>query len=140
MQEQPPTLRRWILDEHRSTVAATMSAADEIAPVAAGSTPREPLARAIERRDLPARYVQLLRGLQDRLGLEDGPRIVSGPPYVTTSSRGPVLRLPREDERLVITFAVFEVVQEDGRSYRRQGVTPADVVAVETRTTARPGR
>lgn len=133
-------IRSWILTEYADLLRETLSVADDVtATIGVGSgelseSPRTALAQAIARRDLPPLYADVLRDARSRTERAGGPPIVPAPPYVTTTSRGPLLRLPRERHRLVIEIAVFQVQRDDGNViYRREGTRPQDVLTVRRR-------
>lgn len=132
-------IRSFILSAYRDTLTATIDAADAVS-AAAGSddrrlteSPRRPLARVLEQEGVPERYAALLRDVRSRTGQPDQPPIVPAPPYVTTASTGPVLRLPSADRRLLIRIVVFEVDRDGPVTYRRAGERPDAVLRVRHR-------
>ncbi|PSQ45789.1 hypothetical protein BRD17_00805 [Halobacteriales archaeon SW_7_68_16] len=72
----------------------------------------EPLERRLDDAgvtdDLPAALADAV----DAAGYGLSATPVPAPPYVTVTSRGPVLRATLEDDRLVVTCHVFEVIRE----------------------------
>ncbi|WP_336344475.1 hypothetical protein [Halalkalicoccus ordinarius] len=57
---------------------------------------------------------------------------MAAPPYVTVTSRGPVLRATLSSGRLVVRIVLFDVERDPVR-YVRRGGRPEDVLRVERR-------
>ena len=83
-----------------------------------------PLRAALESADLLEQLPLLLADAVDAAGCELQAQPVPAPPYVTVTSRGPVLRTTIDPGRLVIRLDTFEVVRDPVPAYRRlDGVT-----------------
>lgn len=136
-------LETWILDNDRNLIWDTMATADAVANRhgdGAGrllDPPRPYLQRALAARLLPVKYAALLTDLREPARIANGPEIVPAPPYVTTASTGPVLRLPAGEDRILIRMALFRVT-DAGPVYQRVGQTPEAVLTVTRIPDERP--
>lgn len=86
-----------------------------------------PLRAALESAGLLEGLSALLVDVVDAAGCELGASPVPAPPYVTVTSRGPVLRATVDPGRLVIRFDAFEVVRDPVPAYRRLDGVRLDV-------------
>lgn len=135
----PGAIADWVTASHSDLLVATLDAATTVALAWEGSkTPDRdrivgPLRSELRDRGLLDRYASLLAKLQSRVDDDAGPEIVPAPPYVVITSRGPVLRLSVEPERIVIRLHLFEIERGDTVYYRQRAVTPEDVVRVSVR-------
>ncbi len=129
--------RRRLLADHDDTVAGVIDAADEVDARAGteslteSSAVTEPLSAALARRDLPERLLDALADAVDAVGESLPHDPVPEPPYLTVTSRGPVLRATLPEGRLVVVVRVFRVERTGERRYVRSGETPAEVLRVE---------
>jgi hypothetical protein len=117
--------RRRIQDEWRPAVATVNDCADRVAdPWDTSRTTKPgrvvaPLRASLESTGLLDRLPLLLADAVDAAGFELAAEPVPAPPYVTVTSRGPVLRATIEPGRLVIRLDGFEVVRDPVPAYRR---------------------
>lgn len=131
--------RRRILAEYGDTVRAVVDAADAVATTWERETTGDrtavagPLERLLRERGLADRLVALLAEAVDATGRDVAADPVPAPPYLAITGRGPVLRGPVADGRLVVTLAVFAVERDGGARYRRVGSDPGAVLEVEFR-------
>jgi hypothetical protein len=129
-------VRDRLLASHGETLVATIDCADAVAAANGRATRREqvvePLRTVLERAGLPERYPAMLVDAVAALGESLPASPVAAPPYVTVTSRGPVLRATLPEDRLVVRIAVF-AVERDPVRYVRRGRRPEEVLEVERR-------
>jgi hypothetical protein len=79
------------------------------------------LERALSESGILEALPAVLADAVDATGYELQASPVPGPPYVVTTSRGPILRATIDPGRLVIRFDAFEIVRDSDRrpAYRR---------------------
>lgn len=128
--------RRYVLDSHAESVETVLRCADAVAETwdgdrttdssAVADPLREELDAAGAWETLPDVLAGAVRATGDALPASP----VAAPPYVTATSRGPMLRATLSDGRLVVLLRAFEIERTpDGPSrYRRGPTTPADAV------------
>lgn len=138
----PGATREHLLTERRAVVEATLERADAVASSWSGgaTTDRdgvvEPLRAALSRAGLLGAYPAVLAECVAAAGGELRAEPVAAPPYVTVTSRGPVLRATLDGGRLVVTLAAFDVERAGGDErprYVRGATTPEAAVGVEVR-------
>ena len=138
----PDAAREHLLTERREVVETTVECAGAVAAPwpPEGTTDRkqvvEPLRAVLSKVGLLSVYPSVLAECVAASGGELRAEPVPAPPYVTVTSRGPVLRATLSGGRLVVTLAVFDVEREgrDGHPrYVRGATTPEAVVRVEVR-------
>lgn len=133
------TVRAHVLRAHEDTIRAVITAADavtdrlEAANVTNGSGVRAELERELIRRELMESLVAVLVDAIAAAGIELSAQPVPGPPYVTVTSLGPVLRATGSRGRLVITLRVFAVDRTDATQYYRARHDPEVVLEIEYR-------
>ncbi len=128
------TVQEWLLETQRARLTATIKAATEVSARHASCFESE-LQAKLESRGLLSEYAALLTELRSACdGRDEGPQIVPKPPYVTVTSRGPLLRLTAPSERIVICLAIRRVT-EDGTYVRRRLNSVGDLATVEIRAT-----
>lgn len=137
MIESERRIRDRLLPSHGETLAATIECADAVAASWDGPATRreqvvEPLRAALDRAGVLDRYPAMLVDAAEALDATLPARLVAAPPYVTLTSRGPVLRATLPEGRLVVRIAVFVVEREPVR-YVRRGRRPEEVLRVECR-------
>ncbi|MFC4451757.1 hypothetical protein [Halorussus aquaticus] len=133
----PATLaRERVLESHSRTVETVLRCADAVAetwgddwttdPAAVAGPLRAGLESAGAWTRLPDVLADAVRATGESLSAPP----VAAPPYVTATSRGPVLRATLADGRLVVLLQTFEVERTRGTRprYRRGPTTPADAV------------
>lgn len=133
------TVREHVLECHADTIRAVIAAADTVAdrveeptgPNGAGVSAE--LERELTRRELVGPLVAVLVDAIGAAGIETAAQPVPGPPYVTVTSLGPVLRATGSRGRLVITLRVFAVDRTDGTQYHRTGDDPGAVLEIDFR-------
>lgn len=86
-----------------------------------------PLRAALESADLLEQLPLLLADAVEAADCELEAQPVPAPPYVTVTSRGPVLRTTIDPGRLVIRFDAFEVVRDPIPAYRRLDGVALDI-------------
>ncbi|WP_306057918.1 hypothetical protein [Natronococcus wangiae] len=117
--------RRRIQDEWQPLVAGVNDCADQVAEpwdTSRTTNPNRvvtPFRTALESTGLLEQLPRLLADAVDAAGCELQARPVAAPPYVTVTSRGPILRATIDPGRLVICFDAFEVVRNPVPAYRR---------------------
>lgn len=130
-------VRRAILADHAATLDATWACADVIAadlddPIDDGRALALTLKRQLAESDVLERYPALLADAMAAADLSLAADPVAAPPYVAVASRGPVLRGPTADGRLVIELRAFAVERSPRRYVRApDGPETALVVSVE---------
>jgi hypothetical protein len=130
--------REYVLDAHRETVETVIRCADAVADEWGGpysedrAAVADPLRSELQARGVWARLPDVLVGAVRAAGYSLSASPVAGPPYVATTSRGPMLRATVPDGRLVVLLCVFEVERDSGSPprYVRGPRTPADAVRV----------
>lgn len=130
-------VRERLLASHGETLTATIERADAVAAATDGpATRREqivaPLRAELDRAGLLERYPAMLVDAAEVLGETLPATPVAAPPYVTVTSRGPVLRATLPSGRLVVQIVLFDVERDPVR-YVRRGGRPEDVLRVERR-------
>ena len=133
------TVREVVLDRHTDLLEAVLACADAVTETwdDGETTDRAalvgPFERALEQatvhRRLPAVLVTAVEATGGSLSAEP----VAAPPYVTVTSRGPVLRATLETERLVLTVRAFDV-ERDPTRYVRGAAAVEDALGVEFRS------
>ena len=138
----PDAAREHLLTGRREVVEATVACASAVAAPwpPEGTTDREqviePLRAVLSEAGLLGVYPSVLAECVAASGGELRAEPVAAPPYVTVTSRGPVLRATLDGGRLVVTLVIFDVEREagDGRPrYVRGAGAPEAVVRVEVR-------
>lgn len=137
MNDPERRVRDRLLAAHAGPLAATIEYADAVAASWDGPATRreqvvEPLRAVLERAGLLERYPPMLVDAAEVLCSTLPASPVAAPPYVTVTSRGPVLRATLSEDRLVVRIDVF-AVERDPVRYVRRGRRPADVLHVERR-------
>ncbi|WP_336363882.1 hypothetical protein [Halalkalicoccus salilacus] len=137
MNDPERRVRDRLLAAHAGPLAATIERADAVAaswdgPVTRREQVVEPLRAVLERAGLLERYPPMLVDAAEVLCSTLPASPVAAPPYVTVTSRGPVLRATLSEGRLVVRIDVF-AVERDPVRYVRRGRRPADVLHVERR-------
>ncbi|MFW5949313.1 MAG: hypothetical protein ACOCSD_06930 [Halolamina sp.] len=138
--------REHLLSTHRTTLTATLDAADAVAADWAHlddgrlATPDreavvDPLRAELGRRDLFEEYLRTLAGAVEAAGARLPASPVTKPPYVVVTSTGPVLRGTVDDGRFVVRVNCFEVVREPSGitapvAYARTADSPAAALSV----------
>lgn len=129
--------RRAILADHAATLDATWACADAVAadlddPIDDGRALATAFRDALTDAGVLARYPTLLADAVAAADLSLAADPVAAPPYVAVTSRGPVLRGPTADGRLVIELRAFAVERSPRRYVRAPGEPEtALVVSVE---------
>lgn len=131
--------REYVLDTHAETVETVLQCADAVADQWASptTTDREevavPLRAELEARGAWERLPEVLAGAvrETEYSLSASP--VADPPYVTVTSRGPILRATLPPGRLVVRIEVFDI--ERGAEGRPQYVRGAETVEDAVRVT-----
>lgn len=139
--------RRRLLADHHGTLAGVIAAADAVVadrdgPATASAAVTDPLSTALDDRDLLEPLLSALADAADAAGGDLPHEPAAAPPYLTVTSRGPVLRATLDAGRLVVVVGVFAVERDsDGHddsvapatpvSYRRGGDRPETVLTVE---------
>jgi hypothetical protein len=138
----PSAAREHLLTDRRGVVEATVECAGVVTASWPGgaTTEREavvgPLRAVLSGSGLLGVYPSVLAECVSAAGGELRAEPVAAPPYVTVTSRGPVLRATLDPGRLVVTLVVFEVDREAGDDpprYVRGARTPERVVEVVVR-------
>ena len=138
----PDAAREHLLTDRRGVVEGTVECAERVAAAwpEEGTTDRErvvePLRATLSEVGLLGAYPSVLAECVAAAGGTLRAEPVAAPPYVTVTSRGPVLRATLDAGRLVVTLAVFEVEREAGDGhprYVRGATTPETAVRVEVR-------
>ena len=137
MNDPKRRVRDRLLAAHAETLGATIDCADAVAASWDGpATRREqvvaPLRATLERAGLLDRYPAVLVDAAEVLDEALAASPVAAPPYVTLTSRGPVLRATLPGGRLVVRIAVF-AVERDPVRYVRRGTSPEEVLEIERR-------
>jgi hypothetical protein len=137
--------REYVLDSHAEVVEAVLECVDAVADdwdsapntddrrwTTDPSKVADPLRAELEASGAWARLPDVLAGAVRAAGYSLSASPVADPPYVTATSRGPMLRATVPDGRLVVLLRVFEIYHVDGgpRRYVRGPETPEDVVRV----------
>lgn len=132
--------RRRVLSDHRTTVAAVLRAADDVADEwdREFATDREdvvgPLARKLSADGTDAALVDVLPDAVAAAGYSLRADPVPAPPYLAVTGRGPILRGTVADGRVVLELRTFDVERTDaGPRYVRTGDAPEDVLTVAVR-------
>ncbi|WP_243700497.1 hypothetical protein [Halorussus pelagicus] len=131
--------RRFLLNSHRETVESVLDCADAVAETWDAETTgdpgavADPLRAALDAAGVWPRLPDLLVGAVRATGRSLSASPVAAPPYVTATSRGPVLRASLSDGRLVVLLRVFEIerTSADRSQYARGPETPEQAVHVE---------
>lgn len=79
----------------------------------------DPLEECLREAETFQTLLELLRTAVTTAGRTVPADPVPAPPYITITSRGPVLRGPTAGGRLVVTIEVFEVRNSPSRPYQR---------------------
>ncbi len=133
--------RDYLLSDRREEVRTVLDCADAVVaswdneettdPAAVA----DPLRAALDAAGAWSRLPDLLVGAVDATGRTLSATPVAAPPYVTATSRGPMLRATLPDGRLVVSFDAFEIdrTPTDGGPVRyvRGATTPEEAVRVE---------
>lgn len=90
----------------------------------------EPFQRCLDHTGLASRLVTLLETTVEAIGHDLPATPVAAPPYLTITSRGPVLRAVLDEQRLVIRFVVFSLTPTNGYTRGQRGT---DMLVVELR-------
>ena len=130
--------REGVLESHRETVETVLRRADAVAESWDGESTADPTAVADPlRAELEAagawqRLPDVLADAVEATGDSLSAPPVADPPYVTATSRGPMLRATLGDGRLVVLLRAFVVERAPNSQprYRRGPRTPAGAVAV----------
>jgi hypothetical protein len=128
-----------LLTDHEGVLRTTLRCADAVAASwdAPHATDREqvvgPLRAALQRTGVLPALPDLLADAVAAAGGRLQAPPVAAPPYVTVTSRGPVLRATLPEGRLVVTLAVF-AVERDPTRYVRGATTPEEALEVAIRT------
>lgn len=128
----PERVERYVRDRHADLLESTGAAADEVAAgwdgdwTADRSAVVGPLESALRERDLLDRFPAVLAGAVHAAGFDLPATPVAAPPYVTVTSRGPVLRATVAEGRLVVALAAFEVERDGGVRYVRATGDPVE--------------
>jgi hypothetical protein len=130
-------VRDRILADHAMALAATVEAAEVVAnsrngPAIHREEVVEPLTAVLERVGVIEQYPEIITTAVDTLGESLPASLVVGPPYVTITATGPVLRASLPSGRLVIRLAVF-TVERNPKRYVRRGETPEEILEIERR-------
>jgi len=138
----PDAAREHLLTDREVVVEGTLECAERVASSWSGgwTTDREavvePLRAALSEAGLLGAYPSVLAECVAAAGGELRAEPVPAPPYVTVTSRGPVLRATLDPDRLVVTLAVFGIERGDdpgATRYVRGPTSPEAVVGVELR-------
>ena len=125
--------RRYVLESHAETVETVLRCADAVAERWDGDSTTDPTSVADPlRAQLDAagaweRLPDVLAGATREAGFSLSAPPVADPPYVTATSRGPMLRATVSAGRLVVLLRAFEVERGPTR-YVRGPTDPADAV------------
>ncbi|WP_238398236.1 hypothetical protein [Halorussus salinus] len=133
--------RECLVSDYREEVRTVLDCADAVAeswgseattdPAAVA----DPLRAALDAAGVWSRLPDLLVSAVDATGRSLSATPVAAPPYVTATSRGPMLRATLPDGRLVVSLRVFEIDRtsaSDGSvRYVRGATTPEEAVRVE---------
>lgn len=131
--------RAHVLAEHRELVGTVIDCADAVASGwdGAATVDRErvvsPMRATLDRAGVLEALADVLVDAADAAGYELSAPPVAAPPYVTVTSRGPMLRATVDPGRLVVTIAVFDVERGDDVSYTRTAAEPEESVVAELR-------
>ncbi|UPV76460.1 hypothetical protein M0R89_20065 (plasmid) [Halorussus limi] len=130
--------RERVLDAHAETVEAVLDCADAVAESWDGPTTTDaeavadPLRAELDAAGAWERLPDLLADAVGATGRSLSASPVAAPPYVTATSRGPMLRATLPDGRLVVLLRAFEIDRESADPrYRRGPSTPEAAVRVE---------
>ncbi|MDY6765035.1 MAG: hypothetical protein SV377_05020 [Halobacteria archaeon] len=140
------TIRGHILDSHRGTVETLIECADEASDewdgdfVSQRSRVVSPLETRLRDRGSLRDLSIMIEEVADvaELNLQASP--VPGPPYVTVTSLGPVLRGTCARGRIIVRFRLFDLRREGENVYVRGSNEPEEVVEVEFRPGSVPDR
>lgn len=137
MSEFERRVRDRLLASYDETLTTTIERADAVAAATDGPATRrerivEPLRAKLDRACLLERYPAMLVDAAESLGETLPTTPVAAPPYVTVTSRGPVLRATLSSGRLVVRIVLFDVERDPVR-YVRRGGRPEDVLCIERR-------
>lgn len=129
-------VREWLFRTQHQRLKATLAAGRAVAaPCARTDDFVADLRAVLASRSLLAAYANLLTELRAACdGEQEAPPIVPKPPYVTVTSLGPVLRLTRPTDRIVIRLAIREIT-DDGTYEFRHLDTVQDLPEITIRTT-----
>ena len=146
--ERTKRASRYVHDAHPDVVRRVLDCADAVAADWDGESTASrdavvvPLRRRLEAAGVWSQFPDVLAGAVEAAGESLSATPVAGPPYVTVTSRGPLLRATLADGRLLVSFPVFEVARGDstrslsdarrGASrYVRGATEPGDAVRVD---------
>lgn len=128
-------VRDAVLAEHGDLVETALSAADDVddrfdGPYTDGQALATSLSRALNEAGIHEHFPTVITTAIEATDLSLAADPVAAPPYVAITSRGPVLRGPTSDGRLVVTILAF-AVERDPRQYVRATDDVADALVVE---------
>jgi hypothetical protein len=133
--------RNYLLSNRSEEIRTLLDCADAVAESWDGEATTDPAAvadrlrAALDAAGAWSRLPDLLSGAVDATGRSLSATPVAAPPYVTATSRGPMLRATLPDGRLVVSLEVFEIDRthaSDGSvRYVRGPTTPEEAVRVE---------
>jgi len=127
--------RRYVLDEHASTVATVLACAEVVAErwdheaTTDASAVAGPLRAELEAAGAWGRLPDVLAGAVRAAGFSLSAPPVADPPYVVATGRGPVLRATVSGGRLVVLLRAFEVARDPTRYVRGPTAVPEAVCA-----------
>lgn len=134
------TVRAYFLSERVDLVRTVLSCADAVTTEWEGdATPDRdqvvpPMRACLDRAGIREALPEALAGGVAATGRELPADPVAASPYVTVTSRGPVLRATLRDFRLVVTIHAFDVKRGcNGAQYVRGPRDPREAVEVERR-------
>ena len=125
--------RRYVLESRAETVETVLRCADAVAAewdrdsTTDPSEVADPLRAKLDAAGAWARLPDVLAGATRAAGFSLPASPVADPPYVTATSRGPMLRATVSAGRLVVLLQAFEVRREPTR-YVRGPATLADAI------------
>lgn len=137
MPEKTASVRAYVHESHPAVVQRILDCADAVVADWDGetSTSREavvpPLRACLEASGVWSKFPTILAGAVETAGDSLSAPPVAAPPYVTVTSRGPLLRATISGGRLVVSFPVFSVVRGESNRYARGATRPQDAVRVE---------
>jgi len=133
--------RDYLVSDRRDEIRLVLDCADAVADSWDGEATTDPAAvadplrAALDAAGAWSRLPDLLAGAVDATGRSLSATPVAAPPYVTATSRGPMLRATLPDGRLVVSLDAFEIDRtsaSDGSvRYVRGPTTPEEAVRVE---------
>lgn len=133
MSDPAARARRYVLESHEETVRTVLQCADAITEgwgedwTTDRNEVAAPLRAELEAVGAWARLPGVLAGAAHAAGSSLSAEPVANPPYVTATSRGPMLRATVPAGRLVVELRVFDIERNPTR-YVRGATAPEEAV------------